>query len=220
MKTGLTKELMALRAVRELKDGMFVNLGIGLPTLISQFVSQDIEVVFHSENGILGYQSIDSDEEMDIDLVNAGLQPVKLLPGASVFNQADSFAMIRGGHLDLTILGAYQVSVDGDLANWMRPGETLGAIGGAMDLVGGTKKIMVLMQHIMPSGDPRIVTRCTYPITGKKVVNFILTNLAFIEVSMQGLVLKETAPGLSVADIQSVTEPALIVSREVKEMEL
>jgi len=220
MKTGLTKELIALRAARELEDGMYVNLGIGLPTLVSQFVSEDIEVVFHSENGILGYQSIDTEEEMDIDLVNAGLQPVKLLPGASFFNQADSFSMIRGGHLDLAILGAYQVSVEGDLANWMRPDEKLGAIGGAMDLVGGTKKIMVLMRHIMPSGDPRIVNRCTYPLTGKKVVHTILTDFALIEVSGQGLIIKETAPGLSVADIQSVTEPTLIVSEDIKEMEL
>jgi len=220
MKTGLTKELMALRAVKELKDGMYVNLGIGLPTLVPQFVNPEIEVLFHSENGILGYENISSDEEMDIDLVNAGLQPVKLASGGSFFNQADSFAMIRGGHLDLAILGAYQVSAEGDLANWMRPDETIGAIGGAMDLVAGTKNIMVLMKHVMPSGEPRIVDRCTYPVTGKKVVNTILTDLAFIEVTEQGLLLKEIAPGLTVSEIQACTEPELVVNDDVKEMEL
>ncbi len=220
MRIGLTRELMALRAAKELQDGMYVNLGIGLPTLVSQFVDSGIEVIFHSENGILGYESISTEEEMDIDLVNAGLQPVKLVPGASFFDHADSFAMIRGGHLSLAILGAYQVSVEGDLANWMRLEEKLGAIGGAIDLVCGTKRIMVIMRHVMPSGEPRIVNQCTYPVTGKRVVNTILTDLALIDVTEQGLILKEMAPGLSVIDIQDVTEPRLIVNADLKEMEL
>jgi len=220
MVNGLTKELMALRAAAELNDGMYVNLGIGLPTLVSQFVIEDMDVVFHSENGILGYQNVNDDEDMDIDLVNAGLQPVRILPGASFFNQADSFAMVRGGHLDLAILGAYQVSKDGDLANWMRSDETIGAIGGAMDLVAGTKKIMVLMKHLMPSGESRIVNYCSYPVTGRKVVYTIITDLAFIEVSAKGLVLKEIAPGLNITDVQACTEPELIISKDLKEMTL
>lgn len=220
MKAGLTRELMALRAAREIQDGMYVNLGIGLPTLVPQFIDSSIEVMFHSENGILGYENTSTEEEMDIDLVNAGLQPVKLVPGASFFNHADSFAMIRGGHLSLAILGAYQVSAEGDLANWMRPEEKLGAIGGAMDLVCGTKRIIVIMRHVMPSGEPRIVNQCTYPITGKRVVNTILTDLALIDVTRQGLVLREVAPGLDAADIQTVTEPRLIVNADLKEMEL
>ena len=220
MRIGLTRELMALRAAKELQDGMYVNLGIGLPTLVSQFVGRGIEVMFHSENGILGYKSISTEEDMDIDLVNAGLQPVKLVPGASFFDHADSFAMIRGGHLSLAILGAYQVSAEGDLANWMTPDEKLGAIGGAMDLVCGTKRIMVLMRHVMPQGEPRIVKQCSYPLTGKRVVNTVLTDLALIDVTEEGLVLKEVAPGLSVTDIQAVTEPRLVVSPDFKEMEL
>lgn len=221
MTAGLSKELIALRAIKELHDGMYVNLGIGLPTLISGLIPEGLEVMLQSENGILGYGPITTDEkEMDVDLVNAGLQPVTLVPGASFFNQADSFAMIRGGHISLTILGAHQVSEKGDLANWRTLQETLGSVGGAMDLVCGTKKVMVLMRHTMGSGEPRIVKECTYPLTGKGVVNVIITDLAFIEVTREGLLLKEVAPGVSVADIQANTEPKLIVSPDLREMEL
>lgn len=221
MAAGLSKELIALRAVKELHDGMYVNLGIGLPTLISGLIPEHLEVMLQSENGILGYGRITTDEEeMDVDLVNAGLQPVTLVPGASFFNQADSFAMIRGGHISLTILGAHQVSEKGDLANWRTPQETLGSVGGAMDLVCGAGKVMVLMRHTMGSGEPRIVKECTYSLTGKEVVDIILTDLALIEVTPEGLLLKEVAPGVSVADIQAVTEPTLIVSPDLREMEL
>ncbi len=221
MKAGLTKELIAVRAVKELHEGMYVNLGIGLPTLVSGLISQELGVMLHSENGILGYGRITTDqEEMDVDLVNAGLQPVTLVPGASFFNQADSFAMIRGGRISLTILGAHQVSEKGDLANWRTPQETLGSIGGAMDLVCGAKKVMVLARHTFPSGQPRIVKQCTYPLTGKGVVNTIITDLAVIEVTPAGLLLKEVAPGVSVEDIQTVTEPGLIVSPALREMEI
>lgn len=220
METGLSRELIALRAAKELQDGMYVNLGIGLPTLVSQFIPEEMEVVLHSENGILGYGRIANEEEMDVDLVNAGLQPVTLVPGASFFHHADSFAMIRGGHINLTFLGGHQVSEKGDLANWMTPQEKVGAVGGAMDLVCGAERVMVLMQHTMKSGEPRIVKHCTYPLTGKEVVNTIITNLAFIEVTQEGLLLKEVAPYVSVADVQALTEPTLIVSPKLKEMEL
>jgi 3-oxoacid CoA-transferase subunit B len=217
---GLSRDLIALRAAKELRDGMYVNLGIGLPTLVSHFIPENIEVTLHSENGILGYGRIATEEEMDVDLVNAGLQPVTLVPGASFCHHADSFAMIRGGHINLTILGGHQVSEKGDLANWMTPEQKIGAIGGAMDLVCGVQKVMVLMQHTMVSGQPRIVKQCTYPLTGKRVVNTILTNLALIEVTQEGLLLKEIAPGITVGDVQEVTEPLLIVSANLKEMEL
>lgn len=221
MKAGLTKELIALRAVKELREGMYVNLGIGLPTLVSGLIPEGLGVMLHSENGILGYGRITTnEEEMDVDLVNAGLQPVTLIPGASFFNQADSFAMIRGGHVSLTILGAHQVSEKGDLANWRTPQETLGSVGGAMDLVCGARKVIVLARHTSSSGQPRIVKQCTYPLTGKEVVDTIITDLALIEVTRAGLLLKEVAPGVSVADIQAVTEPRLIVSPALREMEL
>ena len=220
MKTGLSKELIALRAAKELRDGMYVNLGIGLPTLVSQFIPEGIEVILHSENGMLGYGPITTEEkEMDIDLVNAGLQPVTLLPGASFFSQADSFVMIRGGHIDLAILGAYQVSEKGDLANWTTSFERIGAVGGAMDIACGVKRIVVVMQHVTPSGEPRIVKQCTYPLTAIGVVNTIITDLAVITVTEEGLLLNEVAPGISVADVQEVTEPTLIVSPSLKEME-
>jgi len=178
MKAGLSSELIALRAVKELQEGMYVNLGVGLPTLVSQFIPEDLEVMLHSENGILGYGSIANEGEMDVDLVNAGLQPVVLKPGASFFHHADSFAMIRGGHIDLTILGAHQVSEQGDLANWKTPEEKVGAVGGAMDLVCGAKRVIVLMRHTTRSGKPRLVRQCTYPLTGRGVVNIVITDLA------------------------------------------
>lgn len=221
MKAGLSRELIALRATKELRDGMYVNLGIGLPTLVSQFIPEDIEVMLHSENGVLGYGTITTDgKQMDIDLVNAGLQPVTLRPGASFFNHADSFAMIRGGHIDLVILGGYQVSEKGDLANWTTSLERTGAIGGAMDLAYGVKRVVVLMQHVTASGEPRIVMQCTYPLTAREVVDTIITDLAVIEVAAEGLVVKETAPGWTAEEVQAITEPKLMVAPDLKEMEL
>lgn len=220
MEAGLTRELICLRAAKELHEGMYVNLGIGLPGLVSNFIFEGLEIMLHSENGILGYGPIPTEEEMDLDLINASLQPVTLVPGASFFNQADSFAMIRGGHIDLSILGGYEVSEKGDLANWKRPEHKVGSIGGAMDLVCGVKRVIVLMEHTTASGQPRIVKHCTYPLTGKEVVDTIITNLAVIDVTEKGLELKEVAPGISVTDIQAVTEPTLIVSPSLREMEL
>lgn len=221
MKAGLSRELIALRATKELSEGIYVNLGIGLPTLVSQFIPEDMEVILHSENGVLGYGRITTDDkQMDIDLVNAGLQPVVLRPGASFFNHAESFAMIRGRHIDLAILGGYQVSENGDLANWTTSVERVGAVGGAMDLACGAKRVVVLMQHITASGEPRIVRQCTYPLTAREVVNTIITNLAVIEVGEEGLVVKEVAPGWTVEEIQAVTEPKLMVAPDLKEIEL
>jgi 3-oxoacid CoA-transferase subunit B len=221
MKAGLSRELVALRAAKELSEGMYVNLGIGLPTLVSQFIPEDVEVVLHSENGVLGYGRITTEnKEMDIDLVNAGLQPIVLRPGASFFNHADSFAMIRGGHIDLAILGGYQVSEKGDLANWAISSEKVGAVGGAMDLACGVKRIIALMQHVTTSGEPRIVKQCTYPLTARKVVGTIITDLAVIEVVKEGLVLKEIAPGWTPGEVQAVTEPKLMVAPDLKEIAL
>jgi 3-oxoacid CoA-transferase subunit B len=221
MKAGLSRELIALRAAKELSEGMYVNLGIGLPTLVSQFIPEGMEVVLHSENGVLGYGRITTEnKEMDIDLVNAGLQPIVLRPGASFFNHADSFAMIRGGHINLVILGAYQVSEKGDLANWTTSFEKVGAVGGAMDLACGVKRVVVLMQHVTASGEPRIVRQCTYPLTAREVVNTIITDLAVIEVSKEELVLREIAPGWTPDEIQVITEPELIIAPNLKEIEL
>jgi 3-oxoacid CoA-transferase subunit B len=221
MKAGLSRELIALRAARELSEGTYVNLGIGLPTLVSQFIPEGVEVMLHAENGVLGYGSITTEnKEMYIDLVNAGLQPVTLRPGASFFNHADSFAMIRGGHIDLAILGGYQVSEKGDLANWATSSEKVGAVGGAMDLACGVKRVIVLMQHVTASGEPRIVKQCTYPLTAREVVDTIITDLAVIEVVKEGLLLKEIAPGWTTGEIQAVTEPKLIIAPDLKDIEL
>jgi 3-oxoacid CoA-transferase subunit B len=221
VKASLSRELIALRAVKELSEGMYVNLGIGLPTLVSQFIPEGMEVMLHAENGVLGYGRITTeDKEMDIDLVNAGLQPVTLRPGASFFNHADSFAMIRGGHIDLVILGGYQVSEKGDLANWTTSFERVGAVGGAMDLACGVKRVVVLMQHVTASGEPRIVRQCTYPLTAREVVNTIITDLAVIEVVKEGLIVKEIAPGWTPEEVQSLTEPKLMVAPDLREIEL
>jgi 3-oxoacid CoA-transferase subunit B len=221
MKESLSRELIALRAAKELSEGMYINLGIGLPTLVSQFIPEGVEVMLHAENGVLGYGSITTENsEMDIDLVNAGLQPVTLRPGASFFNHADSFAMIRGGHIDLAILGGYQVSEKGDLANWTTSSEKVGAVGGAMDLACGVKRVIVLMQHVTTSDKPRIVKQCTYPLTARNVVDTIITDLAVIEVAKEGLVLKEIAPGWTPEEVQAVTEPKLIIAPDLKDIEL
>ena len=217
---GQSKELIALRVVKELREGMYVNLGIGLPSLVSQYIPEGLEVMLHAENGVLGYGPIADEQQVDSDLVNAGVRPVGLRPGASFFHHADSFVMTRGGHLDATVLGGFQVSEKGELENWITNEEKVGAVGGAMDLVCGVKKVIVAMQHTTPSGEPRIVKECTYPLTGKEVVDMIITELAVIDVTPEGLLLREIAPGVSVTDVQAVTEPTLIVSPDLKEIEL
>jgi len=220
MKSGLSRELIALRVARELKDGYYVNLGIGLPTLVSSFVPEGIDVTFHSENGVLGFGRIANEHERDPDLINAGSQPVTLNPGAAFFDSATAFAMIRGGYIDVSVLGAFQVSEKGDLANWMMRERKVGSIGGSMDLVSAAGTVIVAMEHTTRSGEPRIVKECTHPLTGRGVVNLIVTNLAVIEVTPRGLLLKEVAPSVTPGEVQSVTRPEVKLAEDLREMEL
>jgi 3-oxoacid CoA-transferase subunit B len=212
---GLTRELIAMRVAHELRDGMIVNLGIGLPTLVSNFLPAGVSITLHAENGILGYGGIAPESEWDQDQINAGGQPVTLNPGASFFSSADSFAMVRGGHLDLTVLGGLQVSAKGDLANWAVPDRPGGAIGGAMDLAAGARRVIVAMEHLTRSGEPRILEECTYALTARRCVSLIVTNLAVIEVTPDGLVLREVAPGLDVEEVKRATAAQLITDGAV-----
>lgn len=214
----LTRELMALRVARELRDGQAVNLGIGLPTLVPHFVPPDVRIHFQAENGILGYGGV-LDEGFDQDLINAGGQPVAILPGASFFSSDQSFAMIRGGHIDVAVLGGLQVSAQGDLANWLVPSRGGGSIGGAMDLAAGARRLIVVMEHTTRQGHPRILERCTYPLTAERCVKLLVTDLAVIEVTPAGLTLRETAPGVSVDHVVAHTAAPLDTS-DVREMDL
>ncbi len=216
--TGLSSELMALRVARLLSPGQFVNLGIGLPALVSNFI-QDQDIFLQAEDGVLGYGPLAGEGEEDTDLYNASSQLVTLLPGASFFHSADAFAMIRGGHLDAVVLGGFQVSEKGDLANWKTPHMGAGAVGGAMDLAAGTRTLIVLMYHTTKEGEPKLVCRCTYPLTAPRCVSWVLTNLALIQVDREGFVLKEVAPGVTVEEVQAATAAPLRVARDVKEMD-
>ncbi|MBI2872882.1 MAG: 3-oxoacid CoA-transferase subunit B [Chloroflexi bacterium] len=217
-KERLSRELMALRLARELKPGMVVNLGIGMPTLVSDYIPHDGSLVLHSENGVIGFGPTPREGEEDPNLVNAGGGFITLLPGGAFVSHADAFAMIRGGHVDVAVLGGLQVSEQGDLANWLVPPRALGSPGGAVDLCVGAKQVFVVMEHTTRDGKPRLVSRCTYSLTGARCVSLVMTDLGLFQVTPQGFLLREIAPGWTAAEVRSLTEAPLAVGPELVEV--
>ncbi len=216
---GLSRDQMAMRVARELQDGFYVNLGIGIPTLVANFVPDGMEVMLQSENGLLGMGEFPTDETIDADMINAGKQTVTAVKGASIFSSAESFAMIRGGHVDLTVLGAFEVDVQGNIASWMIPNKLIKGMGGAMDLVAGADNIIVTMTHASKNGDSKLLDTCSLPLTGKGCIKKVLTDLAWLEIQDGAFVLKERAPGVSVEEIKEKTQGKLIVPDHVPEMQ-